>query len=415
MNESESEAVFAGDRQMNVEPTPSAATKTEETLEQWSQLGLNPIERMLTYILLEINNRVGALEENHVKRDPEPEAKPEPTLTRVADMEVGTRYVLRKAKWACNDSCFIGKLFVVIRKNETSRKVIDMHSDNAMNYEIWSDDLGEIIALPEEKPKNYMCRCSVCNKAFYGGKRSIVCDKCQNKTSEPPVRERACFVCGKLAIFQSYVDGEWYCRECFETDKEPIAVSPAPWIEAAVREIAGECFGLRISGLVEPLFSEIIAKYSPKDEKLYEILRDQLETAHGVIRELEQCVCPNCNGKKRIQCNNPDHNFIMAIGTVGNRSASESQCPACGYSGEMKCDTCGGSGSVLTKDAIAFLIEKKTELEAANLANLEDTLRETETHAEALRSRAELAEAERDDLKQKLAVERWPCGLRQWQ
>lgn len=54
--------------------------------------------------------------------------------------------------------------------------------------------------------------------------------------------------------------------------------------------------------------------------------------------------CPHCDGKGKKPCSNPDHNFLMAISCTGGRSASESQCPECGYSGVSKCDWCNGTG-----------------------------------------------------------------------
>lgn len=75
----------------------------------------------------------------------------------------------------------------------------------------------------------------------------------------------------------------------------------------------------------------------------------KLEAVRGWI--VESCpeigkICEICEGKGIKECSNPDHGFIMAISCVGNRSASESQCPECGYKGFSKCDDCSGKGII---------------------------------------------------------------------
>src|SRR5262245_54331282 len=56
------------------------------------------------------------------------------------------------------------------------------------------------------------------------------------------------------------------------------------------------------------------------------------------------CKCTSCDGEGKKECSNPDCNFIQAIACIGDRSASESQCPECGYKGISKCDDCMGLG-----------------------------------------------------------------------
>lgn len=77
--------------------------------------------------------------------------------------------------------------------------------------------------------------------------------------------------------------------------------------------------------------------------------------------------CPSCKGKGKKPCSNPDHDFIMALGTVGGRSPSESQCPECGFSGESKCDYCNGTGTITYANLLVYCDEIERERNEARL------------------------------------------------
>ena len=105
--------------------------------------------------------------------------------------------------------------------------------------------------------------------------------------------------------------------------------------------------------LVKDLAADLLDARNQRDDlaKVYEVVRaerDALkarpqpgEVDYRAPKPAE--VCGTCKGTRRVPCTYPDHNFVMAIGTAGGRSASESQCPGCGYSGESVCIDCEGT------------------------------------------------------------------------
>jgi len=76
--------------------------------------------------------------------------------------------------------------------------------------------------------------------------------------------------------------------------------------------------------------------------------------------------CPDCGGDGKETCNNPDHGFLIMIGSVVG--ANESACPCCGHSEDHKirkwsngkyiqsdCYSCSGSGIVDESKCISIL------------------------------------------------------------